>query len=114
MPMVRLLVVSKAIKHESVERYAAKLKKQGMTLVSSADTSMGLPNKDLTRRQTQVAARLAMGFSTHEIANDLKIGEKTVETHRQQLMKRLGISRIPELVRYALQRGVVPAAWLLS
>ena len=68
----------------------------------------------LTPRQTDVLRELASGLRTKEIALKLKVSIKTVETHRLQLMQRLGIRLIPRLVRFALQTGVLPASWLLE
>jgi DNA-binding CsgD family transcriptional regulator len=55
---------------------------------------------------------MALGYKTKEIARQLGLSIKTIETHRQQLTKRLGIGHVPGLVRYALQTGLVPASWL--
>lgn len=61
----------------------------------------------LTPRQTEILQLIAEGRSTKEIAGDLKISVKTVETHRAQLMDRLNIYDIPGLVRYAMRTGLV-------
>jgi DNA-binding CsgD family transcriptional regulator len=66
----------------------------------------------LTGRQAEVLRGIAVGTSVKEIAVRLGISRKTVETHRASLMKRLRMRRIPELVRYAIQCGIVPASWL--
>jgi len=66
----------------------------------------------LSPRQTQILRELALGASVKEIAVLFGISAKTVETHRAQLMKRLGTRRVPELVRVAIQFGMLPAAWL--
>jgi DNA-binding NarL/FixJ family response regulator len=50
---------------------------------------------------------LAEGCTVKEIGRRLGISEKTVETHRSQLMERLGIFDLPGLVRYALRTGLV-------
>jgi DNA-binding NarL/FixJ family response regulator len=50
---------------------------------------------------------IAEGRTTKEIAEVLYISVKTVETHRMQLMKRLGIHDVAGLVRYALRIGLV-------
>lgn len=60
----------------------------------------------LTRRQTEVLKRLADGASTREIAGQLGLSVKTVETYRAQVMARLGIQDLPGLVRYAIRRGL--------
>jgi len=62
----------------------------------------------LTARQREVLRLVASGKSTKEIAFFLNLSVKTVETHRAQIMERLGIRDVPGLVRYALRTGLVP------
>lgn len=62
----------------------------------------------LTPRQRDVLKRIAEGHSTKEIAFDLNLSVKTVETHRAQIMDRLGIRDVAGLVRYAMRTGLVP------
>lgn len=57
----------------------------------------------LTPRQREILQMIAEGWSTKQIAQILRISVKTVETHRAQLMERLGIYDVPGLVRYALK-----------
>ena len=57
----------------------------------------------LTPRQREILQMIAEGWSTKQIARILRISVKTVETHRAQLMERLGIFDVPGLVRYALK-----------
>ena len=61
----------------------------------------------LTPRQREVLKLIAEGLTTKAIARRLEISPKTVETHRVQLMKRLGIHDIARLVRYAIRVGLV-------
>lgn len=61
----------------------------------------------LTPRQRQILQLIAEGNATREIAARLEISIKTVETHRAQLMERLGISDVPGLVRLAIRTGIV-------
>ena len=69
----------------------------------------GEPGADvLTARQREVLRLVAGGKSTKEIAYDLNLSVKTVETHRAQIMERLGIRDVAGLVRYALRTGLVP------
>jgi DNA-binding NarL/FixJ family response regulator len=62
----------------------------------------------LTPRQREVMQLIAEGHNTKEIASLLKLSPKTVEAHRAQLMRRLGIDDIPSLVRQAMRSGLVP------
>lgn len=62
----------------------------------------------LTARQREVLRLVAGGKSTKEIAYELTLSVKTVETHRAQIMERLGIRDVAGLVRYALRTGLVP------
>jgi DNA-binding NarL/FixJ family response regulator len=62
----------------------------------------------LTPRQREVLKRIAEGRSTKEIAFELNLSVKTVETHRAQIMERLGIRDVAGLVRYAMRAGLVP------
>lgn len=61
----------------------------------------------LTPRQTEVLRLVALGLSSKEIARDLDLSLKTVETHRAQLMERLDIRDVAGLVRYALRVGLI-------
>ena len=62
----------------------------------------------LTARQREVLKLVAGGKSTKEIAFLLNLSVKTVETHRAQIMERLGIRDVAGLVRYALRTGLIP------
>jgi DNA-binding NarL/FixJ family response regulator len=61
----------------------------------------------LTRRQREILQLVAEGQSTKEIATTLGLRPKTVESHRAQLMQRLGVRGVPALVRAAIRFGVV-------
>lgn len=65
--------------------------------------------KQLTSRQREILQLIAEGNSTKDIANKLNVSIKTVETHRMQLMDRLGIHDIAGLVRYAIRMGIISA-----
>lgn len=62
----------------------------------------------LTPRQREILTMLASGRSMKEIAYDLGLSVKTVETHRAQIMDRLAIHDVPRLVLYAVRHGLVP------
>ena len=61
----------------------------------------------LTPRQLEVLRLVAEGYSTKQIALELGISAKTVETHRAQLTERLDIHHVAGLVRYALEAGII-------
>lgn len=67
------------------------------------------PLDQLTPRQREILQGIAEGRSTKEIAHDLGISAKTVETHRAQLMERLEIREVAGLVRYAIRCGLISA-----
>jgi two-component system, NarL family, response regulator NreC len=60
----------------------------------------------LTDREREVLQLLAEGKTTKQIATDLRISVKTVETHRQQIMERLNIHSVAELTKYAIREGI--------
>lgn len=62
---------------------------------------------NLSPRQREVLSLVAAGHSTREVATRLGIGVKTVETHRRQLQKRLGIRDVAGLVRLAIRHGLI-------
>jgi DNA-binding CsgD family transcriptional regulator len=62
----------------------------------------------LTTREREVLLLAAEGHSNQAIARRLSIGVRTVESHRASLMRKLGLRNQTELVRYALQRGLLP------
>jgi len=64
-------------------------------------------NDPLTARQREVLRLLALGRSTKEIAYELQLSGKTVESHRAQIMERLAIRDVAGLVVYALQQGII-------
>lgn len=61
----------------------------------------------LTPREREVLQRLAQGQSAKQIALDLKLSVKTVETHRANLMGRLGINNLAGVIRFAVRLGLV-------
>jgi len=62
----------------------------------------------LSSREGEVLQLIAEGLNTKEIAFTLGVSAKTVETHRQQIMKKLNLYSIAELTRYAIREGLTP------
>ncbi len=65
------------------------------------------PLDALTARQREILQLIAEGRNTKEIAMDLGVSAKTIETHRAQLMDRLDIHDVPGLVRFAIRSGLI-------
>jgi DNA-binding NarL/FixJ family response regulator len=61
----------------------------------------------LTEREREVLKRIAEGQSTKEIASLLDISTRTVETHRANLMRKLEVRSVAQLVRLAIREGLV-------
>ena len=68
------------------------------------------PLHRLTDRQVQVLTMVAEGHRTRDIAKQLSLSVKTVESHRGEIMKRLKMHDVVSLVRYAMRVGLVTAA----
>lgn len=61
----------------------------------------------LTQREREILKHIAEGYSSQEIALALRLSIRTVQTHRANIMKKLGIHNTAELVRYAIGAGLV-------
>jgi DNA-binding NarL/FixJ family response regulator len=85
------------------------IKKNLQRLPTAISTAMERrqPLGKLTARQVEVLRLVAEGHRTREIADKLSLSIKTVESHRGELMKRLGMHDVVSLVRYALRSGLV-------
>ncbi|MBN1556798.1 MAG: response regulator transcription factor [Lentisphaerae bacterium] len=60
----------------------------------------------LTDREREVLQQLAEGKSTKEMAHNLGVSVKTVETHRRNIMEKLNLHSVAELTKYAIREGV--------
>jgi two-component system, NarL family, response regulator NreC len=61
----------------------------------------------LSDREKEVLTLIAKGFSNKEIAEQLVISVKTVETHKGKVMEKLSLKTRPELVQYAIKKGLL-------
>jgi two-component system nitrate/nitrite response regulator NarL len=62
---------------------------------------------DLTNREREVLVSIAEGLCNKEIACRLNIGTRTVETHRERLMRKLNIHSIAGLTKFAVAKGLI-------
>jgi two-component system response regulator NreC len=65
--------------------------------------------ESLTPRETQVLRLIAQGYTNRQAADELGISVRTIETHRANIMGKLDVSGRVELVRYAMERGLLDA-----
>jgi DNA-binding NarL/FixJ family response regulator len=61
----------------------------------------------LTSREREVIQLLAEGKTSKEVAVALNLSVKTAETHRTNLMRKLGLHSVADLTRYAVRNGIV-------
>lgn len=61
----------------------------------------------LTARQRQVLTMVGLGWTSKRIARELGLSRRTVDTHRSNIMKRLGVNSVAEMVSEALRRGLI-------
>lgn len=67
------------------------------------------PLQKLTARQIEVLMLVAEGHRTREIATHLGLSVKTIESHRGEIMRRLGVHDVVSLARYAIRVGLIPS-----
>jgi two-component system NarL family response regulator len=74
--------------------------------VRSAPTADTSPYKTLGPREREIVQLLAEGHTSPQIAQQLHISTATVDTHRRNIMKKLGIHTVVELTKYAIREGL--------
>lgn len=103
--------VLKDVPTEEVKLAIDTVMKDERYLCTGARTSLGPGTADgrepLTSREQAILLALAQGQSNKEVANRFDISVRTVETHRKNIKRKLGISSTAGLTRYALEHGVL-------
>lgn len=89
--------LSPPLSEKTIEAYLERAKTRPLDLYDA-----------LTTREREVLHLAAEGHGNPQIAARLDIGVRTVETHRANLMRKLALHSQTELVRFALERGVLP------
>jgi two-component system response regulator NreC len=106
--------LSPSVAHALVEDYTERTRRPS-TGVANEQThgveSSGGDGNDryeaLTSREREVLQLVAEGFTNQEIADQLHLSIKTVQTHRAAVMEKLDLRDVTHLVRYAVRRGLV-------
>jgi len=68
----------------------------------------GPPLECLSPREREIMQLVVEGKTSAEIANMIFLSPKTVETYRSRLMQKLGIKNLPDLVKFSIQKGLIP------
>ena len=64
-------------------------------------------DSQLTNREREVLVHIADGLSNKEIASQLGVGVRTIETHRERIMRKLNIHSVAGLTKFAISQGLV-------
>jgi DNA-binding NarL/FixJ family response regulator len=113
-PHTPLIVVSGPLRGDDAgscvragaETFISKLNMGRLGPAIAAALSERSPLKKLTARQIEIMRLIADGRRTREIASELRLSAKTVESHRAELMQRLGLRGMADLVKYAVRVGL--------
>lgn len=90
------------------ERYIGEsLASQIADYVSSPGSDAGAPHERLSAREYEVFLLLASASSVSDIAANMNLSVKTVSTYRNRILEKMGLQSNAELMRYALQNGLV-------
>ena len=65
------------------------------------------PETLLSEREIEIVRLVAKGKITKEIADQLYVSVRTIETHRSRIMKKLGVSNTAEMIRYAYEKKLI-------
>ncbi len=79
------------------------------TYLGKATEAPAAPHEALTTREREVLYLAIDGLSNSEVAARLGVSPRTVETHRANLMRKLGVQNQTELIRYALRHRLIPS-----
>jgi DNA-binding NarL/FixJ family response regulator len=106
-PAVRLLeAVDALLRHEPF--FSTRVASLVVTALQRAHPGLsGAADDTLTRREREVAQLLVEGLGSRAVASRLGITPKTVDTHRAAIMRKLGMSSMADLVRYAVRHRFV-------
>lgn len=103
--------VLKDVPTEEIKRAIDTVMAGGQYLCTGAEGAlkpiMSGGREQLTNREQTILLQLAQGHSNKEVAQGLDISVRTVETHRKNIKRKLGISSTAGLTRYALEHGVL-------
>lgn len=68
---------------------------------------MKTARQELTSREKQIVKLIAEGLSSREIAETLTVSSRTIEAHRANIYRKLGMHNLAELVKYAIKNSII-------
>jgi len=86
---------------------SVRLKSRQLMQTRAAGDSPERKAAQLTEREREVMARVAEGYTNSQIAEQLRLGVKSIETYRSRVMQKLGLASRADLVRFALECGLL-------
>ncbi|PIP38827.1 MAG: DNA-binding response regulator [Desulfobacterales bacterium CG23_combo_of_CG06-09_8_20_14_all_51_8] len=97
--------ISSVVKNQNYmsQKIANTIMKDYANFLETGDAS---PTSQLSVREREVLQLIAEGLKTKDIATRIHVSVKTVETHRQQIMRKLGTTSVAELTKIALKEGL--------
>lgn len=93
-----------------VAAVGAALRGEPFPVLQPESRSARPPHETLSRREYQVFIRIAEGLSVAEIAAELDVHSCTVSNHLAKIRRKLKVTTVADMVRYACAQGLVPAA----
>ena len=99
MPPWRVVVFSRALTERALDAYARRAEEANRPFDWY---------EMLTTREREVLQLAAQGLTNAEVGNRLAISHRTAETHRANLLRKLGLQTQTDLVRFAVNRGLLP------
>ena len=72
-----------------------------------SDSILNQDTDKLTRREKEILRLIVSGMTNKQIAEDLCISAKTVDTHRTRMMKKINVNNTASLVRFAIYSGLL-------
>ena len=103
----RILVVALQALLEGGSFFTSSVARMVMDGYLRNEASDASTAQTLSSREREIVQLLAEGNSNKDVARALNISVKTAETHRSNIMRKLGFGSLPELVRYAIRNNII-------
>jgi two-component system response regulator NreC len=102
-----LVSAIRAVSQGNVFLYPTLAKALVKDFLQRAESGAATPAEELTPREREVLTCIAEGLTNREIAETLVISAKTVDRHRENIMRKLNLHNRVELVKYAIEKGLI-------